>query len=199
MEMFPLVYRLSSRRWWVTITRRFTLGYERGTSTVVSHPSTYWSHYGASDQMNQEAQCPSKVRFKKLIDAVTKHLPQTLSVDHSSIPEDSLVQLSRRSKSSELRGGLAELYRAGYFGGHDVVNGYAWTLAAWNCSHVSYDAQFKLAETQQYYEFFLTADEQAEAIRILERVLFAGKPCRFVAGTPFNANWWGGLYGAACQ
>lgn len=141
--------------------------------------------------MTHEAHPPSRDRLKKLIDAVVKHLPQGLQVDHTCIPEDSLVQLCRMTKSLELRCGLAELYRAGYFGRHDVVSGYAWTLATWSCRHISYDNKFKLAETQQYYEFCLSPDEQAEAIRIIERILPDAEHRNYVAGKPFNGEWWG--------
>lgn len=141
--------------------------------------------------MTQKTLNTSKSRLKTLVDAVVRHLPKGAPIDRSCIPENSLVQLSRWSSSSELRRGLAELYRAGYFGRHDVVNGYAWTLAAWNCIGGSWDEQFKLAQTQQYYEFFLSADEKAQASRILKRVLSAGETRNYVAGNPFNGLWWG--------
>lgn len=141
--------------------------------------------------MSQDAKDRSKAELKKLVDALAKHLPHGLPVDRTCIPEDSLVQLARRSNSLDLRCGLSELYRAGYFGRHDVVRGYAWTLAAWSCGHASYDEKFKLAEIQQYYEFFLSTDEQATAAQISRQVLPKGKPCGYVVGTPFNARWWG--------
>jgi hypothetical protein len=143
------------------------------------------------DQMNKEAWDPLTGGLLKAIDAVAKHLPLSLPADRSCIPEDSIVQLSKISKSSELRAGLGEFYRAGYFGRHDVVSGYAWCLAAWNCGNVSYDEQFRLAETQQFYEFYLSKDEQAEAIRLLKRVIPRGEKCCYVVGTLFNAKWWG--------
>lgn len=144
-----------------------------------------------SVQVNQEVRNPSNDKFKKLVDVVARHLPQGLSINHACIPEDLLVQLARTKKNAELRWALGDLYRAGYFGRHDVANGYAWTLAVWNCNHVSYDEKFKLAETQQYYEFFMSADEKAETIRILERILPARERCQYDVGRPFNATWWG--------
>lgn len=144
-----------------------------------------------SVQVNQEARNPSIDRLEKLVNVLVRHLPQGLSVNRSRISEDLLVQLARNKKSLELRWGLSDLYRAGYFGRHDVANGYAWTLAVWNCKHVSYDEKFKLAETQQYYDFFMSADEKAEAIRILKRKLPARERCQYEAGRPFNATWWG--------
>jgi hypothetical protein len=144
-----------------------------------------------SVQVTQEAHHRTKKKLNRLINAIAKYLPENSIVDRSCIPEDSLVKLSRQTDSSELRSGLAELYRAGYFGSHDVVNGYAWTLAAWNCNDGSYDEKFALAEAQQYYEFFMSADEKSRAKLILNRVLSSDEPSHYVAGNPFNSHWWG--------
>ena len=141
--------------------------------------------------MNHDTQGRSDDELMKLVDTLAKHLPHDFPVDRTCITEDALVQFARRSNSLVLRCGLSELYRAGYFGNHDVVRGYAWTLAAWNCKHASYDEKFKLAEIQQYYEFFLPIDEQEKADQISRQALPKGKPCRYVVGTPFNAGWWG--------
>lgn len=140
--------------------------------------------------MNQHAQGRSKKELEKLVSTLARQLPHGLPVDRTCIPEDSLVQLARTSISLELRCGLSELYRTGYFGSHDVVQGYAWTLAAWNCKH-AYDEKFKLAEIQQYYEFFLSTDEQAKAAQISRQVSPKRNPCPYVVGHPFNAGWWG--------
>jgi hypothetical protein len=148
------------------------------------------SQNGGCD-MNQDTQGRSNEELMKLVDTLAKQLPNGFPVDRTCIPEDSLVQLARRSNSFVLRHGLSELYRAGYFGKHDVVRGYAWTLAAWSCKNASYDEKFKLAEIQQYYEFFLSIDEQEKAIQISSQALPKGKPCGYVVGTPFNAGWWG--------
>jgi hypothetical protein len=141
--------------------------------------------------MNQHTQGRSKTELAELASTLAKQLPHGLPVDHTAIPEVSLVKLARTSIRLELRCGLSELYRVGYFGRHDVVQGYAWTLAAWSCKHASYDEKFKLAEIQQYYEFFLSTDEQAKAAQISRQALPKGKPCPYVVGNPFNARWWG--------
>ena len=141
--------------------------------------------------MNQHTRGRSKNKLAELVSTLAKQLPHGLPVDHTAIPEVSLIKLARTSIRLEVRCGLSELYRAGYFGSHDVVQGYAWTLAAWSCKHASYDEKFKLAEIQQYYEFFFSTDEQAKAAQISRRALPKGKPCLYVVGNPFNARWWG--------
>ena len=144
-----------------------------------------------SVQVTQKAHNRTKTKLDSLINAVSRYLPKASIVDHSCIPEDSLVKLSRQTKRAELRSSLAELYRAGYFGKHDIVNGYAWTLAAWNCNDGTYDEKFALAETQQYYEFFLSTDEKSKAMQILKQVLPTSETSHFVPGNPFNGHWWG--------
>lgn len=141
--------------------------------------------------MTQKAHDRTKKKLDSLINAVARYFPKGSIVDHSCIPEDSLVKLSGQTKRAELRSSLAELYRAGYFGKHDVVNGYAWTLAAWNCNDGSYDEKFALAETQQYYEFFLSTDEKSRAMQILKQVLPTSETSHFVPENPFNGHWWG--------
>lgn len=130
-------------------------------------------------------------RQEKLVDAAARHLRQGSPATGASLPEDLLVQTAGRRRNFELRVCLADLYRGGHFGGHDVIKGYAWTLAAWHCVGTDYDQQFKLAETQQYYEFFLTAEEQAKALQVLDKVLPSKESRDYVQGNPFNAKWWG--------
>ena len=141
--------------------------------------------------MNQHAQGRSKNKLEKIVSALAKHFPHGFSVNHTCIPEESLFQLAKTSTRLELRCGLSELYRAGYFGSHDVVQGYAWTLAAWNCKHASYDEKFNLAVIQQYYEFFLSTDEQAKAAQVSRQIQPTFDSCPPVVGNPFNAGWWG--------
>jgi hypothetical protein len=109
----------------------------------------------------------------------------------TSTREAELVNAAATSRKREFRVNLADLYRGGYFGERNAVAGYAWTLAAWNCQGAGYDSQFTLAESQQYYEFLLSAAEQSEAVRLLSRLIPALEEANFVPGSAFNAGWWG--------
>ncbi len=129
-------------------------------------------------------------KLEELAEVAVRHLPKGSTVD-GACPEDLLVQTASLKRSFELRICLADLYLAGYFGGHNAISGYVWTLAAWNCSESSYDDKFKLAEAQQYYEFYLSESERADALRLLEGLLFNVEARGYVPGDPFNGAWWG--------
>jgi hypothetical protein len=109
----------------------------------------------------------------------------------TSTREAELVNAAATSRKREFRVNLADLYRGGYFGERNAVAGYAWTLAAWNCQGAGYDSQFTLAESQQYYEFLLSAAEKSAAVRLLSELVPASEVAKFVPGHPFNAGWWG--------
>lgn len=125
-----------------------------------------------------------ETHLQKLIEVAAKHLGD------APLTEVALVHAASLMGNFHLRTCLAELYLAGYFGQHDAVSGYAWTMAAWNCGGMSYDDKFGLAETQQYYEFFLSETERTDALRILDGVL-PNETRGYIPGNPFNSKWWG--------
>ena len=128
---------------------------------------------------------------ESLIAVAASYLSQFSLGHEGALTENALVRIAARNCNFKLRRCLAELYRRGHFGQRDVVAGYAWTLAACDCHTPSYDEHFRLAEIQQYYEFFLTEGECAEGIRRVEELLPVAEPRTFVPGTPFNTRWWG--------
>jgi hypothetical protein len=130
-------------------------------------------------------------RLVKRAEVAARHLPQDSTVDRACPREDVLVETAKLKRSFELRTCLADLYLGGYFGAHDAISGYAWTLAAWNCSESSYDDKFNLAEAQQYYEFFLSESGRTDALRLLDGLLSNAEARDYVPGNPFNGGWWG--------
>ncbi len=140
--------------------------------------------------MNDSVQDYSASTIENLIDAMLACNLQVEQIDQTCIPADLIVKLATTKRNPKLRFSLSELYRMGYFGRHDAVNGYIWTLATWNCS-LDYDDKFRLAQTQQYYEFMLSSSEQGEAILALGQVLLSSEQRGFECGNPFNGRWWG--------
>lgn len=140
---------------------------------------------------NSEISMPMNLQTAANILEMALRSPTSSAVNAVKAGIGAIENLAKELPNARLRLLLAKVHGLGLPGRPAYERAYAYVLAAWAAESEGYEAQFALAEEQQYWEVTLTPEQQARAAELVPHLLADGECPAHSQGNPFNPSWWG--------